>query len=215
MANTVAVSRLTLPEIIEKQGLRLAHDPQFFTEWQAPRPGISPQERHYLGQVEQDYFDQLRRGTLSEGLIKLVIISPLLHLAGFYRAPYQVKLEEPVQVELTEQNETWRGRIDALVIQEQLWTVVVESKGSAFGIDQAIPQVLGYMFAAPQPSRPTYGLVTNGSSYAFVKLLQHPTPVYSISDVLLLLPGAPKESRSSLETVLSTLKKLSQTLETT
>jgi predicted type IV restriction endonuclease len=113
--------------------------------------------------VEQDYFDQLRRSTLSEGLTKLVIISPLLHLAGFYRAPYQVKLEEPVQVELTEQNETWRGRIDALVIQEQLWTVVVESKGSAFGIDQAIPQVLGYMFAAPQPSLPTYALVTNGS----------------------------------------------------
>ncbi|MGB3614689.1 MAG: hypothetical protein WBA10_12925 [Elainellaceae cyanobacterium] len=212
MSTTVAVSRLNLPEITEKQGLHLASDPQFFTEWQTPRPDISSQERHYLGQVEQDYFDQLRRGTLSEGLIKLVIISPLLHLAGFYRAPYQVKLEEPVQIELTEQNETWRGRIDALVIQEQFWTVVVESKGSVFGIDQAIPQVLGYMFAAPQPDRPTYGLVTNGSSYAFVKLLRHPNVLYNISDVFLLLPGASPESQSPLETVLSILKKLGQTL---
>ncbi|MEO0406664.1 MAG: restriction endonuclease subunit R [Cyanobacteria bacterium P01_A01_bin.135] len=213
MATTIPVSRLTLPEITEKQGLRLASEPQFFTEWQPPRPTLNPQERHYLTQVEQDYFDQLRRDTLSEGLIKLVVISPLLHLAGFYRAPYQVKLEEPVQIELTEQNETWRGRIDALVIQDRLWTVVVESKSSVFGIDQAFPQVLGYMFAAPQPERPTYGLVTNGSSYAFVKLLRRPTPLYSISDVFLLLPGSPPENQSPLETVVSILKKLSQTLE--
>ncbi|MGF1513925.1 MAG: type I restriction endonuclease subunit R [Elainellaceae cyanobacterium] len=213
MANAIAIGRLTLPEIIEKQGLRLSSDPQFFTEWQVPRPDLSPQERDYLGQVQQDYFDQLRRGTLSEGLIKLVIISPLLHLAGFYRAPYQVRLEEPVQVELTEQNEIWRGRIDALVIQDQLWTVVVESKGSVFGIDQAIPQALGYMFAAPQPERPTYGLVTNGSGYAFVKLLRHPEVLYSISEVFLLLPGAPQEQRSPLQTILSILKKLGQAID--
>jgi hypothetical protein len=139
-----------------------------------------------------------------------MVVSPLLHLAGFYRHPYQVRLEEPVLIELTEHNEIWRGRIDALVVQERLWIVVVESKGSAFGIDQAIPQALGYMVASPRPDVPTYGWVTNGSSYAFIKLLRYPEGRYSVSDVLLLLPG-----RSPLNTVLRVFKKIGRALMAT
>lgn len=162
MSKTIAIGRLTLPEILETRSLRLAEDPQFFEEWQCIEPDLSTEDAHFLDRVQQDYFDQIRQGQLSEGLIKLVVISPLLHLAGFYRYPYQVRLEESVQVEVLEGQETWRGRIDALVVQDALWIVVVESKGAAFGIDQAIPQALGYMFATPHPQRPVYGLVTNG-----------------------------------------------------
>ncbi|MBW4520299.1 MAG: hypothetical protein KME16_11440 [Scytolyngbya sp. HA4215-MV1] len=130
----------------------------------------------FLDQVQQDYFDQMKRGKISEGLVKLVIIAPLLHLAGFYRAPFEVRLEEPVQLELVEAGDIWRGRIDALVIQEQLWTLVIESKGAAFGIDQAISQALGDMLANPCSTLPTYGLITNDSSYGFIKLVQQPEP---------------------------------------
>ena len=201
MSKTIAIGRLTLPEILETRSLRLAEDPQFFEEWQCIEPDLSTEDAHFLDRVQQDYFDQIRQGQLSEGLIKLVVISPLLHLAGFYRYPYQVRLEESVQVEVLEGQETWRGRIDALVVQDALWIVVVESKGAAFGIDQAIPQALGYMFATPHPQRPVYGLVTNGSSYAFLKLVQQPNALYSVSDVFLLLPG-----RSTLHRVLSILR---------
>lgn len=49
--------------------------------------------------------------------------------------------------------------------------IVVESKGAALGSDQAIPQSLGYMFATLHPHLPTYGMVTNGNSYVFLKLV--------------------------------------------
>jgi hypothetical protein len=206
MANPIAIGSLTLLDLIDKQSLQLIDEPEFFPEWRSPLPELSSEEKGLLDQVQSNYFDQTRRGGLSEGLVKLVILSPLLHLAGFYRAPFEVSLEQSVQVELQEMGEVWQGRMDALVVQTQggqnpFWIVVVESKSSAFGIDQAIPQALGYMFASPQPTLPTYGLVTNGSSYAFIKLMQSPTPQYSVSDILLLLPG-----RSCLYTVLSVLK---------
>lgn len=207
MVNTVAIGNLTLSDLIEKQNLTLTDDPHFFPECRAPLPNLSAEEIHYLNLVEQDYFDQTRRGRVSEGLVKLVIVSPLLHLAGFYRHPFEVRLEETVQIELNDLGEVWRGQIDALVVQERFWTIVVESKGSVFGIDQAIPQALGYLFATPYPQLPIYGMVTNGSSYAFLKLVQQLTPQYSISDIMLLLPGRP-----CLHQVLAIMKQIGQEL---
>jgi hypothetical protein len=45
----------------------------------------------------------------------------------------------------------------------------------------------------------------NGSSYGFIKLEQQPIPRYSVSDIMLMLPG-----RTCLETVLAILKKIGQ-----
>jgi hypothetical protein len=207
MVNTVAIGNLTLPDLVEKQHLQLIDDRIFFPEWQMPLPELNLEEMKFLDRVQQDYFDQMKRGRISEGLVKLVIIAPLLHLAGFYRAPFEVRLEEPVQLELVEAGEIWRGRIDALVVQEQLWTLVIESKGASFGVDQAIPQALGYMLANPHPTLPAYGLITNGSSYGFIKLVQQPEPQYSVSEIFLLLPG-----RNCLYQVLPILKQIGDCL---
>ena len=124
-------------------------------------------------------------------------------MAGFYRRPFEVRLEESVQVEVTEASEVWKGRIDALVIKDYFWILVIEAKNSALGIDMAIPQALGYMLANPNLERFTYGLVTNGSSFAFLKLAQTPSPIYEVSDVMLLLPG-----RNVLGQVLRVMKRL-------
>ncbi|OLP16549.1 hypothetical protein BST81_20330 [Leptolyngbya sp. 'hensonii'] len=207
MVNTIAIGSLTLPDLIEKQQLQLTDDPQFFPEWRLPLPDLGEDEKQFLDRVQQDYFDQTRQGRVSEGLVKLVVVSPLLHLAGFYRIPFEVHLEESVQIEWSEAGEIWRGRIDALVVQDQFWMLVIESKGSALGIDQAIPQALGYMFTNPHPELPTYGFVTNGSSYGFIKLVQQPRPQYGVSDIMLLLPG-----RNCLYGVLAILKQIGSQL---
>jgi hypothetical protein len=205
MVRSLAISTLTLPDLEEAKNLKLADDPTFFREWREPLPELNDEEKRYLDQVQGEYFDQTRNGQLSKGLIKLIVISPLLHLAGFYRQPFEVKLEESVQVETTEADEIWKGRIDALVIKNYFWVLVVEAKQSAFGIDIAIPQALGYMLANPHPEQWTYGLVTNGSSFAFLKLAQAPAPTYDVSDVMLLLPG-----RNVLHHVLRVMKRLGQ-----
>lgn len=207
MVHSIAIGNLTLPELEETKHLKLTDNPNFFPEWHQNLPDLNDEETRYLDQVQREYFDQTRSGQISEGLIKLIVLSPLLHLAGFYRRPFEVRLEESVQVEITEANEVWRGRIDALVIKDYFWILVIEAKNSALGIDTAIPQALGYMLANPQVDRLTYGLVTNGSSYAFLKLAQTPEPRYEVSDVMLLLPG-----RNVLGRVLQVMKRLGQKL---
>jgi hypothetical protein len=72
------------------------------------------------------------------------------------------------------------GRIDALVLQERLWVVLIESKKTTFDLELALPQTLAYMAASPNREQPLYGMVMNGSSYLFVKLWDKQ---YGISDL--------------------------------
>lgn len=205
MVQSIAIGNPTLPELEETKQLKLTDNPDFFPEWHQNLPNLNDEETRYLDQVQREYFDQTRSGQISEGLIKLIVLSPLLHLAGFYRRPFEVRLEESVQVEVTEANQVWRGRIDALVIKNSFWILVIEAKNSALSIDTAIPQALGYMLANPQIDRFVYGLVTNGNSFAFLKLAQTPEPRYEVSDVMLLLPG-----RNVLGRVLQVMKRLGE-----
>jgi hypothetical protein len=62
---------------------------------------------------------------------------------------------------------------------------VIESKRTTFDLEVAIPQALTYMMANPHPEKPLFGLVTNGGSFAFIKLAQGE---YDLSDVFSLLP---------------------------
>jgi hypothetical protein len=102
-------------------------------------------------------------------------------------------------------DELLRGRIDTLIIQQQLWVLVVESKSTiAFSI--ALPQALTYMMGNPNPERPVYGLITNGDEFQFIKLLIQDNPEYDLSNIFcLLLPH-----RNQLYDIMRVLKQIRQ-----
>jgi hypothetical protein len=50
--------------------------------------------------------------------------------------------EVPVNVVLTEFEQILNGRIDALVLQDQCWLVLAESKQAKLSYSMAIPQAL-------------------------------------------------------------------------
>lgn len=75
-------------QVEEKLGLRLSRDRQFFTEWLAELPELTEAEIERLDRVRENYLYQVSDGILLEETIKMVVLSPLLELAGFYRAPY-------------------------------------------------------------------------------------------------------------------------------
>jgi hypothetical protein len=137
---------------------------------------------------------------LTEETIKLVLLSPLLDLAGFYEAPFRFQAETPIEIAIADQDEVLRGRIDALAVQNQFWVLVIESKRTTFDLEIAIPQALAYMMANPHPEKPLFGLVTNGGSFAFVELAQGE---YDLSDVFSLLPR-----QNKLYEVFSILKRI-------
>lgn len=177
----IAEKITTLRQVEEKLGLRLSGDSQFFTEWMADLPALSEAEQTRLEQVRQNYLYQISDGSLLEETVKMVVLSPLLELAGFYQAPYRFKTEVSVDIVAQGDNdEILRGRIDVLVLQAKLWIVLIESKKTTFDLELAIPQTLAYMAIHPNPEQPLYGMIANGSSYLFVKTLGKQ---YGISDL--------------------------------
>lgn len=118
-----------------------------------------------------------------------MVLSPLLDLAGFYRSRLRVDDEASVELTLQEQDRLYRGKIDVLVCDERFWILVIEAKHAQFSLINAIPQCLAYRLATPNGDRPTYGLVTNGSNFRFLKLHPSRPPAYPLSDELLLDRG--------------------------
>lgn len=122
---------------------------------------------------------------------------------GFYSEPFFIATEESIEIALEDEEEIIRGRIDVLVLQQQLWLLVIESKRASFSLLEAIPQGLAYMLANPNPEKPVFGLVSNGSHFIFLKLTQQDKPKYALSDEFTLL-----RRRNELYQVLAVLKTL-------
>lgn len=144
----------------------------FFLEWTTQLAKLTDGEQARLDRIKQRYLYHCQYGHLLENAVNFLVISPLLELAGLYDPPFFLRSEVPVQFEVADENDQiYQGRIDALVVQEMLWVVLVESKRTSFTVTTTLPQALTYM-ASKSQSRPTFGLVSNGEHSLFVKLAQ-------------------------------------------
>ncbi len=183
MAKIVAVTDAikSLAEAEAKLGLRRTEDKHFFTEWQASLPELNEAELAALNVLQRRLLYHQADGDLLEGAVTLLVASPLLELAGFYDPPFKMKAEAAVEVSINDGEETLRGRIDVLILLHQLWVMVLESKKTTISTRSALPQALAYMMSNPNPSQPTFGILTNGDDVLFVKLSTQPTLQYDLS----------------------------------
>ncbi|MEM8640324.1 MAG: type I restriction endonuclease subunit R [Cyanobacteria bacterium P01_G01_bin.54] len=178
---TVTETIKTIADAEARFGLRQNRDRGFFAEWQASLPPLTPEEEANCDRIRASYLHNSFNGSLTEATINLLLVSPLVYLAGFCDPPYTVQGEKSVTVEVTERDEVYRGRIDFLILKQRFWLAIVESKQTQLSFSLGIPQLLTYMMANPYPEQSTYGLVTNGDSFLFVKLAQVPTRDYAFS----------------------------------
>jgi len=190
MPPTTAIEKVTLYDLEQTFSLQETHDPTFFWECQENLPPLTAAEQQRLERVQAAYTNLERRSVL-ENTVKLAVIAPLLDLAGFFLPPFYVDTEKEVQISIDDRGIQLRGRIDILVLKQQIWVLVIESKRAELSLKVGIPQALSYMLAAPSieqqyPRQPLYGLVTNGSSFMFLKLLRQPQTLYARSREFLL-----------------------------
>jgi len=207
MVQFIQAQNIGLAYLEERFSLQLAEDEAFFPEWFENLPGTTDLEKPDLDRIKLHFLRLVKYPPLSEETVKLVVLSPLLNLAGFYDEPFYMRGEQSIEISAEDEGEIIRGRIDILVIQEKFWLLVIESKRSSFSLLEAIPQALVYMLANPNQDKPAFGLVTNGSNFIFIKLTKQNTPKYALSDEFTML-----KRKSELYQVLSVLKKLSQIL---
>ena len=141
MVQTLYASKLSLYDVKSRFHLQYVEDENFFTEWAENLPNLSEQEKQRLDQVKSHYMYLSERPML-EVVVKMVVLSPLLELAGFYEPPFLVRAEESVQIEEEEDGEIIKGQIDVLVIQNKFGIAVIEAKRAKFNLMEALPQIL-------------------------------------------------------------------------
>ncbi|HBC41968.1 MAG TPA: type I restriction endonuclease subunit R [Pseudanabaena sp.] len=200
---TIAVTDTirSFTEVESRFGLTRSLDPDFFSEWQQNFEPLTQIEKSTLDRIKHSYLRHINEGFLSEGVVNLLVVSPLLFLANFLDAPFSLRSEEAIEIVDQDLDITYKGRIDALVFKESIWIVLVEAKRSSFSFLVAVPQALTYMMASPNGDFPTYALVTNGDHFMFVK--KHGSQ-YDLSDDFSLF----KRSQNELYPVLQILKSL-------
>jgi Type I restriction enzyme R protein N terminus (HSDR_N) len=210
MPQALAVTDIitTLNQAEARLNLSRTLDPQFFTEWFEGLPELTETEQQTLDRIKTTYLYQRADGVLAEGTVNLLLTSPLLYLAGLCDPPFKIRSEASVKIELEDGDTPLQGRIDTLVLQNRLWIVVIESKRTTFPCPDAIPQALAYMMANPNPDLPSFGLVTNGDQFIFVKSTKSPLPQYDLSDDFSLFARRQNE----LWDVLRVLKRLKGTI---
>jgi hypothetical protein len=202
MPQVLQAHELLLSEVEDKFDLReVLGEPDFFLEWQSALPGLTETEQQNLDRIRTEFL-YLSKYRMLEDLVKMVMISPLLSMAGFYRPPIRPVLEKRVDVSLADGDQTVWGRIDILGLQQQLWVAVIESKQAGFSLKDAIAQTLFYMCANPSIDRPTFALVCNGSHFRFIKLEAGNPSRYGLSIELSI-----HRSENELYQVLAVLKR--------
>ena len=177
MVQTKPISKTitSLLNLRKRFNLTPTSNDQFSPELTQDLPELTDSETATLDQIRNRFLRHRERGSLAEGTINHLVISPLLTLAGLYDDPFFVTTGAEVELLLEDRNEILKVRIDTLIIQQQLWVLVVESK-STIAFSVALPQALAYLIANPNPERPVYGLITNGDEFQFIKLLIQPNP---------------------------------------
>lgn len=207
MVQVIQAQKLNIIDLEQKFSLQLADENQFFTEWFDALPEITDIEKQVLDRAKVNYLSLVKRREISENMVKMVVVSPLLDLADFYRLPFDIKDEKSIDISVESRDEIVRGRLDILVFKYHFWLLAIESKNAGLSLLNGIPQALSYMLANPYPEQPVFGLVTNGSELIFIKLTNQDTPKYALSEPFTLL-----RRENDLYRVLSVLKKLGQIL---
>ncbi|MEB3174838.1 MAG: restriction endonuclease subunit R [Cyanobacteriota bacterium] len=185
---TLTSSAITIADLETQFNLRYTQDINFFFEWNNTLPALTDIEKERCDRLKTSYLYLLRYPPLLEDTVKMVVLSPLLDLAGFYLPPFHIQSEASIEIIDQEKNVTVKGNLDSLILCESLWVLVIESQKALFSLEAGKAQLLSYLLASPQlPNQPIYGLLTNGSNFAFLKLAyDNDVPIYSLSDEFIL-----------------------------
>jgi hypothetical protein len=205
MTQTIQAKDINLRYLIDIFGIQLVENDQFFREWQDNLPEITDLDKQLLDKVKAGFINLLNYPPMLEDVVRMAVLDPILFIADFYLNPFYVKSEESVDIVTEDEGVIIKGRIDTLILKDQFWVMVIESKRASYSIEEGLAQILAYMLANPHPEKPSFGMITTGGSFIFIKLVKGEILQYATSKLFAIRnPG------NDLYDVLRILKRLSQ-----
>jgi hypothetical protein len=135
----------------------------------------------------------------------MTVLSPLLFIGQFYLAPFNIRAETSIDIAATDETSEViiKGNLETLVLKDRLWVMVIESKQAKLSVEAGLPQILAYMLGNPHPEKPSFGMITNGGSFIFIKLVKGEKSRYATSDLFGI-----GNRKNNLSDVLRILKKI-------
>ncbi len=169
---TLRANEITLQEVSELLGFRAMYGSRFedFLKLQPLRP----EAQQGLDQIVGNFMVYLEAGKISEGQARQISINPILELAGYHKAPIELRVEEDIQrIDIKDKDTHIRGRLDIVAVNRTiatsstslLWVLIVESKNLAASEFTGIAQMLTYAHGSLKTQAAVWGLVTNGATY--------------------------------------------------
>ena len=205
MTQTIPAKDINIRYLIDKLGLQKNQDEEFFWEWQDNLPELTDLEKKLLDQVKAGFCNLIDYPPVLENVVRMAVVDPILFIGGFFLYPLYIHFEPVINLAVEDEDIIIKGKIDTLVLKDQFWAMVIESKKAEFSLEAGRGQILAYMLANPYPNRPNYGMISTGGGFMFVKLVNRETPQYALSKGFLTLnPG------NELYDVLRIFKRLTQ-----
>ncbi|MCV3215914.1 restriction endonuclease subunit R [Plectonema radiosum NIES-515] len=205
MTQIIQAKDIDLRYLIDRFGIQLVENDQFFREWQDNLPEITDLHKQLLNKVKAGFINVLNYPPMLEDVVKMAVLDPILFIADFYLNPFYVKSEESIDIVTEDEGVIVKGRIDTLILKDQFWVMVIESKRASYSIEEGLAQILAYMLANPHPEKPSFGMITTGGSFIFIKLVKGEIVQYATSKLFAIRnPG------NDLYNVFRILKRLSQ-----
>ncbi|MEG4456838.1 restriction endonuclease subunit R [Microcoleus sp. N9_A1] len=186
MTQNLEASQLSLNDV--RHLLKLEErEGDAFTDFFSLEP-LSELEQQEILKIRTDFRRYLSAGKVSEELVKFLVLSPLMRLAGFFDIPIVLTMEGSIPIEVEDGDTLIKGRLDILAVNQpdaelaaaQFWILVVEAKNSAIDPWAGLPQLLTYAYKSLQQQSSVWGLTTNGRNYQFVYLTRGNPCTYQI-----------------------------------
>ena len=195
---TLTASQLSLKDVHQLLGFQRQYNNSFISLLYLEK--LTDVEKKELEQIRDDFDFYLTEDEVSEGQVKLLTISPLLRLGGFYRHPIRITLEEKIgDIDIEDSDTKIRGRLDILAVHRtrqtatnaSFWILVIESKNSEIAPAAGLSQLLTYAFPSLKFQESVWGLTTNGMGYQFVYIQSDKPPIYQLMPFLNLMEPEP------------------------
>ena len=193
MTQNLEASQLSLNDV--RRILKLEErEGDAFTDFFSLEP-LSELEQQEILKIRTDFRRYLSAGKVSEELVKFLVLSPLMRLAGFFDIPIVLTMEDSIPIEVEDGDTLIKGRLDVLAVNQpdaelaaaQFWILVVEAKNSAIAPLTGLPQLLTYTYKSLQQQSSVWGLTTNGESYRFVRVTRgNPCPYQILPELNLI-----------------------------
>ncbi len=157
---------------------------------------LTETEKQEVRQISYDFWNYFSAGKIYEGLVKFIALAPLMRLAGFYKHPIEIRLEESItEINIEDEDTKITGRMDILAVNRAMstkpgiffWILVIETKNSLAEAFAGLPQLLTYAYKSLENQESVWGLTTNGLRYQFVYLQQGNPPTYQLLPELNLI----------------------------